>query len=114
MPQQFQTTDALVLWVGVGEMLSYVAKCGGTKEGIADGVQQDVGIAMAHQAVGVRHKHTTQPKGQPFGKLVYVVSCSYPHHLFCVYLFSGIISIAKPMRMVCANGLVDILVVGTR
>ena len=29
-------------------------------------------------------------------------------------LFSGIISIAKPMRMVCANGLVDILVVGTR
>ena len=36
---------------GIGEMIADVAHIGGTQQGIADGVQQHIGITMTQQAL---------------------------------------------------------------
>ena len=85
-----------------------ITQSGGTEEGIANGMQEDIGIAVAYKAVGMGHTHTTEPKGQALTEAVHVISSSYTHYLV------GIISMERPRRMVLANGLVEILVVGMR
>ena len=61
MCQKFETADAFVLWVSIGKMLADVAQCGGAEEGVADGVEQNVGIAVANQAMGVRNFYAANP-----------------------------------------------------
>src|SRR5690348_12117396 len=49
MAQQLPAVDALVARVRIGEMPADVAQRRGAEERIADGVQQDVGVAVAEQ-----------------------------------------------------------------
>lgn len=47
LAKEYLRVDAIGLSGGVGEVISYVAHVGGTEQGVADGVDEYVGIAMA-------------------------------------------------------------------
>jgi hypothetical protein len=44
--------------IGVGKGVADVAQAGRAKKGIGDGVQNDIGVAMANQAARMRDVHT--------------------------------------------------------
>ena len=46
----------------VGEVLSYVAEGGGTEDGVADGMEEYVGVGMAEEPFGVRDLDAAEPK----------------------------------------------------
>ena len=71
--QQF-AVYALVARVGVREVLADVAKGGGTKEGVADGVEQHVGVGVAEEPQGVGYLDSAEPQFAVGDKLVNVVA----------------------------------------
>ena len=72
--QQQLAVDAFVSRVGVGKMLANVSECGGTKQGVTDGVEQNVGVGMSQQPFAMGYLNTPQPKFAVVNKLMYVVS----------------------------------------
>ena len=67
-------------------MLAYVAECGGTEKGIADGVDKNVGVGMAEKPFGVWHLDAAEPKGKPVTQLVDIIAyASAENHI--VFLF---------------------------
>jgi hypothetical protein len=46
--------------VGVGVEVTDVAEAGGAEQGVGDGVQNDVGVAMAEQAARVLDAHAAE------------------------------------------------------
>jgi len=71
--------DVFVLGVVVGEVLADVAQGGGAEEGVADGVEQHVGVGVAEEAEGVGYFDASEPQFAVGSQLVYVVSYSYAH-----------------------------------
>jgi hypothetical protein len=71
--QQF-AVYAFVARVGVWEVLAYVAKGGGTKEGVADGVEQHIGVGVAEEPQGVGYLDSAEPQFAVGDKLVNVVA----------------------------------------
>lgn len=55
-------------------MVADVAQCGGTEQGVADGVDEDVGIAMAKQTMRVGDEDASEPQFAPFNELVDIVA----------------------------------------
>ena len=66
--------DACELLGGVGEVVADVAQRGGAEQGVADGVDEDVGVAMAKQAVSVGDEDASEPQLAPFNELVDIVA----------------------------------------
>ncbi len=60
--QQFLAVDAFVGRVGVGEMVADVAQGGSAEEGIAEGMDSHVGIAVAKQPEGMVNLHAANPQ----------------------------------------------------
>ena len=72
--------DAGILAGGVGEVIADVAQSGGAEQGVADGVNEYVGVAMAKQSEGVVDVHTADPQFTVGGEGVDVVSESDSHN----------------------------------
>lgn len=69
------STPALV---GIGEMQAYVAERGSTQQGVAQGMESHVGIAVAEQALAVRYVDAAYYAAPSFRETVYVKTVSYP------------------------------------
>ena len=69
----------LVLLVGVGKELSNIAKRRRTKQGIRDGVKQNVCIGVTEQSQRVGNIHAAKDQLASLHQTVYVVSVSDPH-----------------------------------
>ena len=82
--QENLTVDALEVGRRVGEVVSDVAHVGCSQQSIAQGMYQDIGIAVTQQAEGVFQLNAAQPKFAAFDETVYVVakSNSYLHISF--------------------------------
>lgn len=72
--QESAGVGALVGGVGVGEMVAYVAKGGGSEEGVAKGVEGYVGVAVAEEAEGVGDFYATEPQVAIFNEAMDVVA----------------------------------------
>ena len=107
MRQQFEAADAAVLGVGVGEVFADVAQGCCAEQGVADGVQQYIGVAVAYEPVGVGDEDAAYYERQSFAEGVNVVSGAYSPSV-------GLRSIEICMRMVLERGLVESLVVGIK
>ena len=60
--EEYFAVDVFVLGVVVGEVLSDVAEGGGTEDGVADGMEEYVGVGMAEEPFGVRDLDAAEPK----------------------------------------------------
>ena len=58
------TVNAFIFLRGIGKMVSDVAKCQCTKQSIADGMQQNIGIGMAEKPFGVIDFNSAKEKGK--------------------------------------------------
>ena len=58
--QQHRRVGALEIHIGVGKMPPDITQTHGTKQSIGDGMQQSIGIRMAHQAHAVGHLNATE------------------------------------------------------
>ena len=72
--------DASILAGGVGEVIADVAQSGGAEQGVADGVDEYVGVAMADESEGVVDVYAADPQFTVGGKGVDVVSESDSHN----------------------------------
>ena len=80
MTQQHAAVDALIARVGVGEMVADVTQRGGTQQGIAQGMDGNVGVAVAQQASLPFNLDAAQPQGSTLDQAVYVKSHSDAEH----------------------------------
>ena len=80
MAQQQAAVNTFVTRVSVREVVSDVAQGGGTQQGIAQGVDGNVGIAVSQQSALPRNIDTTQPQGPALDQAVNVKSHSHAHH----------------------------------
>lgn len=71
--------DVFVLGVLVGEVFADVAQGGGAEHGVADSMEEYIGIGMAEESEGVGYLNTSQPQLAVGDKLVDVVAYSYAH-----------------------------------
>ena len=74
MVQQQFAVDAFVAGVGVGEVFADIAQGGCPQQGVADGVEQDVGVGVPQQPFGMGNLNASEPQFAAFDQLVYVVS----------------------------------------
>ncbi len=79
MAEQDHAVDVLEFGAGVGKVLADVAERGRSEEGVADGVQQYVGVAVPLEAHGVWNLHSADYQFSAADELVYVDSHSYAH-----------------------------------
>ncbi|MNH07293.1 hypothetical protein D3C76_1250950 [compost metagenome] len=79
MAQQHAAVGALELRIGVGEVLADIAQRRSAKQGIAQGVQQDVAIGMGQQPELVRNAHPTQGDEIAFREAVHIVAVANTH-----------------------------------
>ena len=79
MTQEYSAVDIFEIRAGIGEMLADVAQSGCAQKGIADGVQQHVGIAVAFQPHRVRDFDSADDKFSVFDKLMDVNAYTYAH-----------------------------------
>ena len=72
LAQQLQAVGALEGRVGIREVRADIAEARGTQQGIANRMQQHVGIAMAQEALLVRDIHPTDNALAAFHQFVNV------------------------------------------
>ena len=77
--EEYLAVNVFVLGVFVREVLADVAEGGGSEKGVADGVEENVGIAMAEESEMVGYLYASQPKRAVGGELVNVVAYSDAH-----------------------------------
>ena len=82
--QEYLAVYVFELRSGVGEVITDIAHVGGAKQGIADGMDKHIGIAMAQKALGVLQSDASKPEVATFYKLVYVESESYSDFHSCL------------------------------
>ena len=63
----------------VGEVITDIAHIGRAEQGVTDGVNQHVGIAVSQQSCAVFDTYATEPQFAPFGQRVYIISESDTH-----------------------------------
>jgi len=78
--------------VGIGEVVSYIAKSRCSEYGIANGVYKYIGIGVPHKSVRMRYLDSSHNKPTPESKAVYVVSESYSNHIVGRFNIMRIIS----------------------
>ena len=61
----------------VGKMVADVAEIGSAEEGVADGVNEYVGIAVAKKAEGMVDAYATQPQIAAFDETMHVIAVAY-------------------------------------
>jgi hypothetical protein len=61
-------------------MLADVAQIGSPKEGIADGMEQHIGVAVSQKTMGVLNTHTSNPQRKTLLETMNVISCPNAHH----------------------------------
>ena len=78
------TVHAVGKFCGIGEVVADVAHIRSAQQGITDGVQQHVGIAMAQQALTVIDLDAAHPQVAALYQLMDIVAHSYSY-LHCFY-----------------------------
>ena len=76
LAQQSAAVDAAIAWVGIRKMMAYVAKRGSTQAGVADRMDQHVGIGVAVQDLGMRNFDSAKTQVTPRFQRVDVVVMS--------------------------------------
>jgi hypothetical protein len=76
--QHFTRVASAISLLGVGKQLANVAQRGGSQQGVGDGVQQDIGIAMADQVLVVGDVDPAEPERSARRKPMSVVPDSNP------------------------------------
>jgi hypothetical protein len=67
-------------------MVTDVAHVGSAQQGVANGMDEHIGIAVAQQSLVVVEAYATQPQRTAFYQLVDVVSETYTYfHLFAAF-----------------------------
>src|SRR5262249_55561426 len=69
----------LVGRVGIGIRIADIAKPGGPEQGVGQGVQHDVGVAMPDEAAGVLDPHAAENQRSARRQPVRVVTQAYAH-----------------------------------
>ena len=77
MAQQLPAVDALETLIGIREMLADVAQRGRAEQGIADRVQQHIGVGMAKQTAIVGNIDTADDQPAPLGEGMHVETVAY-------------------------------------
>ena len=78
--EQQAAVDALVARVSVGEVVADVAQGGSAQQRVAQGMDGDVGVAVAQQPLLPGDVHAAQPQFTPLDEAVNVKTHSYTHH----------------------------------
>lgn len=68
--------DALELCSRIGEVITDVAHIGGAEHGVTDGMNEDVGIAMAEESVGVVYLDAAEPEVTAFYEFMDIIAHS--------------------------------------
>lgn len=76
--QHFPRIAASVHLVRIGKELADVPQGGGAEDGVGDGVQQHIGVAVPDQVVVVRHSDPTHQQRTPRGQAMRVVTNPNP------------------------------------
>jgi hypothetical protein len=76
------TVDPFKLRVGIGKMKPYVAEAGSTQEGIANGMDEYIGIGMAGSSFFMFDTDTPEPELTSWFKPMRVESKTDSHLLF--------------------------------
>lgn len=71
---------AAIFLCRVGKLVAYVAEIGGPEEGVAEGMDEHVGIAVAKEPVGVGNTYAAQPKFAALYETMYVVTETDAHN----------------------------------
>ena len=74
LAQQYLTIDVERLGSRVGEVVAYVAHVGGAEQGVADGVDEHVGVAVSEQAEFVVEADTAEPQLATLHQFVDIIS----------------------------------------
>ena len=72
--QQVQAADTAVGFIAVGKQHPDIPEGSGAKEGIYDGVEQNIGVGMPLEAKPVIYLYPAEDAGTPFGKGVNIVA----------------------------------------
>lgn len=75
--EELFAVDIFVLWVGIGKVIADVAEVGCAKNGVTDGVEEDVGVGVAEQAEGVGDVYSSNDEFAAGGQSVGIVPKSY-------------------------------------
>ena len=75
--QQHLAVDVFELGARVGEVVADVAQGGGAEQRVADGVDEDVGVAVAEQSRFVFQADAAEPQGAARHEPVHVESEAY-------------------------------------
>ena len=86
------TIDIEEAVVGIGEVVSYIAKPRCSEYSVANGVYKYVGIGVPHKSVRMRYLDSSHNKPPPESKAVYIVSESYSNHIVGRFNIMRIIS----------------------
>ena len=73
------TVDVFVFARMVGEVITDIAHIGRAEQGVADGMDQHVGITVPQQSRAVLDTYAAEPQLTPFGQSMYVISESDTH-----------------------------------
>lgn len=68
---------AFVCRVGIREMTAYITQTGGAQYGVSHGMQQDIGIGMPQQAMGMRNQHAAYNQRPPGYQSMNIKTLSY-------------------------------------
>jgi hypothetical protein len=77
--QQCTAVSTFELRIGVRKMFTYITQCGGAKQCIAQGMQENITIGMSEQAEPVRNANATQGDEIAFSETVHIIAMANTH-----------------------------------
>src|SRR3989344_321873 len=91
LAQQLAAVYVLVLRIGIGKMPADSAEPGGAEAGIADGMNENVGVGMAVQSLAVRDFHAAENQIAPGDQRMHVVTMTDAYHAFpcCCFKYNS-------------------------
>lgn len=87
LPKEYLAVDPLKFCACVGEVIADVAHIGGTEEGIANCMDEYVGIAMPQKAMAVGNAYATEPQGTVGDKTMDIEAHTYADCFHCQRIF---------------------------
>ena len=73
-PEKDEAADAAPAFVGVGEVMADVARAERAEDGVGEGVDEDVGVGVALEALVVRQLNAAEKKFAPLDEGVDVIT----------------------------------------
>lgn len=80
LAQQHTGICPFVSWIRVGEVKADVAQGGSAQHSVGEGMEGDIGVAVAHQAEMIRDVDPANNQSAAFHEAVHVETVAYPEH----------------------------------